>query len=157
MMRFLAPITLGFAMLIASGSTAQTVSLRGYGPVCSFFGQTSTLAANYDARSRGLTLRLDHSTTCCNTFLSGSYLMVGLRPIEPGLPLPLFVPGCELAVLPVLTLADPNRTGVWSLTVPATLPVGATFAFQGVNDYFTTIGLSHDLQLSNGVELTILP
>jgi len=67
----------------------------------------------------------------------------------------LLVSGCLLSVVPDLVLPLPaSAGGVLHLKVPA-FPAKVTVYFQGLNDYFTTIGLTHDYQTSQGLQMDV--
>lgn len=128
--------------------------ITSYGSTCDFFGQPATLQGHYDATSCTLTLQLSTARTCCNTFPQTQLLLLGTQPIVPGLPHPLLVSGCLLSVQPLSFLMQPaSAGGTWSFVLPPLPPL--TFFVQGLDDYFTTIGLSHDLQSSNALRIDL--
>ncbi len=160
MKRTLAALVIALGLLCqtndAASTCANSVTATAYGNTCVFFTQDSKLSAVYDATACNLRIELTASQTCCNTFLAQQFLMIGATPIIPGIALPELVPGCELALVPLVILAQsPTAGGVWNLYVPP-VPSLVTLYAQGANDYFTTIGMSHDYQTSNGLKLDIL-
>jgi len=80
--------------------------------------------------------------------------MLGVQPIDPGLPHPLLVPGCLLSVDPVFVLPLARASAPqWQIVLPR-LPAVNLFA-QAVNDYFTTIGMTHDFQTTPGLRIEV--
>jgi len=148
-------------LLLASPLPSQcqgpkSVKISSYGQTCQFFSHHATLTGRYDARICTLTLTLSKATTCCNTFLSMQMLMIGTVSIVPGVPLPFSVRSCVLSLQPIMIFAQPaSAGGVWNVPLPP-VPGPVTLYLQGVNDYFTTIGLSHDFQTSNGMRIDLL-
>ncbi len=139
----------------ASQCVGPSVTIETYGQTCAFFGQPANLSASYDPSACMLSLQLSRSQTCCNTFLSAQALLIGLRPFDPGIRSPVLVPGCVLSLFPDIVLVQPPAAGgVWNLVLP---PVGVPLDlyFQGVNDYFTTIGFTHDFQASDAVRVSL--
>jgi len=148
------------ALALAGAPRAQcagpTVSITSYGQTCEFFAQPSLLQGKYDPSTCLLTLSLSPVKTCCNTFARNHILLIGLRPIEPGRPHELLVNGCLLSVLPDIALAQPvSSGGVWQFRLPA-VSVPLQVNFQGLTDYFTTIGFSSDFQTSNALRVGLL-
>ena len=144
------------ASLLAAAATAQcnTVTFGNYGTTCSYFGQAAAISGSWDATRCELTIAFTVARTCCNTFPSGHLLLLGAQPIIPGIPHPLLVSGCLLSVDPIFVLALARTTMPQvQLTLPR-LPPLALFA-QGVNDYFTTIGMTHDLQSTDGLSIDV--
>ncbi|MFQ5505915.1 MAG: hypothetical protein ACE5F1_14140 [Planctomycetota bacterium] len=132
----------------------RSVKITSYGKTCLFFNQPGALSGSYDSTSCTLTLTLTKARTCCNTFPSSQLLMLGVIPISPGIQHPLLVRGCVLSLLPVVILSQPASRGPWRIPLPpVTAPI--TIYVQGVNDYFTTIGLTHDYQSSNALRLVL--
>lgn len=132
----------------------KSVKITSYGRTCLFFNQPGTLSGSYDPKTCTLTLTLTKARTCCNTFPRTQLLLIGTIPIIPGVQHPILVRGCVLSLLPVILLSQPASQGPWKLLLP---PVKTPFTVyaQGVNDYFTTIGFTHDYQSSNGLRLDL--
>ncbi len=139
---------------LATTAVAQCpagASFNKYGATCTFFGQAGVLDGKYDPASCTLRLQFSASTTCCNTFPAAQALLIGAQPVTPGVPHPALVRGCELAVLPLVTVVVAGHSQPFDLRVPA---IGtATIYAQGVTDYFTTIGFSHDYQTTQGLQI----
>lgn len=138
-------------------ASAQCPSVRitPYGVTCPFFGQHATLTGSYDSGSCLLSLSLTRSATCCNTFARLQVLVFGVAGFDPGFRHPLLVPGCLLSVSSdVLISLAPTSVGQLQLTVPR-VPAPISVFVQGINDYFTTIGLTHDFQTSDALRLDI--
>ncbi|MCA8942190.1 MAG: hypothetical protein KDB80_06475, partial [Planctomycetes bacterium] len=88
-------------------------------------------------------------------WLSRQYLLVGVVPLQ-GFPLPTpFATGCAAWVLPLTTGHHDGVARPWSLAMPRP-PPGMHVHLQGVNEYFTTIDSSIDLQTTDGLDLTVL-
>lgn len=143
------------ALLAASGLLpSQSAVFTPYGASCDFFGQPAALSGSFDPTTSTMTLKQSWSPTCCNTFLATQFLLLGARPLIPGVRHPLLVPGCVLLVEPAAFLSQPRGNGLWVFRVPR-LPVAITVYTQGINDYFTTISFSHDLQSTNGLQIDL--
>jgi hypothetical protein len=135
----------------------NSVAFTDYGRTCDFFGQPANLNGVYDQAICTLFLRHSLSQTCCNTFPVGQVLMLGVRPVVPGIRDPLLVPGCVLSVVPEVVLIAPFMGGVgneWRFRLPR-VSVPVTLFAQGINLYFTTIGFTRDFQTTNGVRIDI--
>ena len=140
---------------VASAQHPAGIAFQNYGPTCSFFLQDATIAGSYDASTGDLTIEVDPAATCCNTYLSGEYLLIGVAPLTglPALP-PPFAPGCEILVWPFATLFSQGDQP-WTFRMPP-FPPGMKLYMQGVARYFTTIGFTDDLQTTDGLDLTVL-
>ncbi|MCB9920176.1 MAG: hypothetical protein H6832_17375 [Planctomycetes bacterium] len=148
-------MALGSVTMEAASAQCVKLTFRTYGQTCAFFNQAATLSPAYDGSTCVMTLTLGRSQTCCNTFLTGQFLFLSTRPISPGIQDPLLVPGCLLSVVPDFVLPLPQSSGgIVKLPIPPTL-VNLTFYAQGLNDYLTTIGLTHDYQTSQGLSIAI--
>jgi hypothetical protein len=147
----------GLVLALAGSTSAQCarVSFGKFGTTCAFFNQHATLGASYDQTNCQATLTIGSATTCCNTFLSGQFLILGATKVDPGVPHPLLVRGCLLSVFPDVVLPLPRTAGgKVQLPIPK-FPVKVTVYAQGLNDYFTTIGLTHDFQTTQGLQIDI--
>ncbi|MEM7201140.1 MAG: hypothetical protein AAF628_12780 [Planctomycetota bacterium] len=150
-------VSLSSAELSAQCTGPGQVTITEYGNTCTFFGQDAQLSGRYDRTTCTLTLLQESSPTCCNTFLAAQVLLLGLNPIVPGAADPRLIPGCTLSVLPDVALVQVRGAGgQWSFRLP-TVPVAINVSMQGLNDYFTTIGFSHDLQTTNGLTVSLRP
>lgn len=148
-------VVLGILVPPASAQCPR-VSFAKYGTTCAFFNQHAVLDARFDAQTCTAVLTLGSSRTCCNTFLSLQALFVSLTKIDPGIRHPLLINGCLLSVVPDLVFVAPRSAGGVFLLPMAGLPAKITFYAQGLNDYFTTIGFSHDYQTSQGLQIDLL-
>jgi hypothetical protein len=142
--------------LLAAAPAAQcnTVAFTTWGVACSVFGQPANIGGAWDPARCQLTIAFPVARTCCNTFPFAHLVLLGARGFDPGLPHPLLVPGCLLYVDPlvVVPLARSQAPQI-QLTLPR-LPAVSLFA-QGVNDYFTTLGMTHDLQTTDGLRIDL--
>jgi len=150
------PRTASAALLLtlAAGAQCNTVTFANYATTCAYAGQHSAISGTFDSRTCRLTVAFTVSRTCCNTLPFVHALLLGVRPFDPGLPHPLLVPGCILAVDPVVVLGIARSTAPSvTFTLP---PLPATHLFaQGVTDYFTTVGMTHELQTSDGLRIDV--
>ncbi|HZN37457.1 MAG TPA: hypothetical protein VFD82_01565 [Planctomycetota bacterium] len=143
----------------ASLATAQcafsSVSMQGYGQGCNpVFAIDPTLAVALDTANCRLLLTVSAFTGCCNTFLVGTLLTLGVQPTS--IPLPQFGVNCTLLVVPVILEFQPTAAGsTFVLQLPPTALPPVTLATQGGALYFTTIGLTYDFALSAGGQLTL--
>jgi hypothetical protein len=87
---------------------------------------------------------------CCNTYLVGRLLVVGLQSVTQ--PLPQL--GCTLLTSPDLVLFQATGS-MFALQMPsAPFPATTMFA-QGATIYFTTIGFSTDWAFSRGSQINL--
>lgn len=103
----------------------------------------------------GVTIDLNAPPVCCNVFLNGEWLLVGTSAVNVPIP-----NGCTLLASPDLVIPLPPQIG--STKIVADLPhdpalIGTSIYMQGVTSRFTTIGLTTDLEFSNGLELKFNP
>jgi len=150
-------VTATLTLAMASPTTAQCarVSFSKYGTTCNFFNQGATLGATYDTTSCVATFTIGASATCCNTFLSSQMLILSATKIDPGLAHPLLVKGCLLSVFPDIVFVLPRTAGgKIQLPIPNVSSKFTVYG-QGLNDYFTTIGFSHDFQTTQGLQIDI--
>ena len=157
-MRYLVAVSIAL-ICMTQPATAQClgpnqVGFRTYGEPCSFFLQEATLTGSYERSTCTMTLTQSVSNTCCNTYPTTQFLLLGFEPRDPGIAVPWLPPGCTLALRPIVHLAQPaNLGGTWAFTLPS-LPFPAVLYAQGLNQYFTTVNFSHDFQTTNGLEIT---
>lgn len=116
----------------------QSATLQRYGSGCSeVFGFAPTLSANLDIANCSLDLLVDVYGGCCNTFLQGTLLLLGLQPAA--LPLQLLDPTCTLLAQPDLVLLQSGPIpDLFSLPIPPGLPPLTLYA-QGAGSYITTV------------------
>ncbi len=151
--------SLSTVVLLASVSVAQCpfagVASQSYGQGCNpVFGTNPTLAVSLDTINCTVDITVGAFGGCCNTFLTGRVLCLGLQPVS--VPLPNFGLGCTLLAQPDFLLLLPTAGGTtFVLPLPATGVPPLTFFAQGGALYFTTIGLSTDLAFTEGAQITL--
>ncbi|MCK5943555.1 MAG: hypothetical protein KAI24_16350 [Planctomycetes bacterium] len=148
-------------LLLATPAAAQcpwsSVSVTSYGQGCSapFPNQQVGVAATLDVTTCQLGLDVVAFGGCCNTFLVGRALVVGLS--QTATPVPQLGAGCTLLASPDLLLFEPSAPNPqpFVLQLPnAPLPPTTLYA-QGVAVYFTTIGLTVDVTLGPGARIDL--
>jgi hypothetical protein len=134
------------------GLACPDVAISNYGFGCATQFDVPELAVGHDPSACTLTFKLSGFQGCCNTYLWNRIFIFGTSPVS--VPVPPFAAGCVLLASPDLILVLPNSFGnSFTVQLPAILDV--TVYAQGVNDYFTTLGLSHDYNWSQGVKIDI--
>ena len=130
-----------------------SVSMQGHGTGCNpVFAIDPTLGVTLDTANCRLLLTVSAFPGCCNTFLVGSLLAIGVQPTS--IPLPQFGVNCTLLVVPVVLEFQPTAAGsTFVLQLPATVLPPVTLAAQGGALYFTTIGFTYDFALSAGGQI----
>lgn len=164
MTRFLFPVVLctsilsTLAVAVPAQCQFQSVTLQRYGAGCSeVFGFAPTLLASLDTTTCELTLTVDAYGGCCNTFLDGTLLLLGLQPVA--VPLMLADPACALLARPDLVFGMPGfGPGSYVLPIPPGLPPITLYA-QGAGTYYTTIlfplPLGPQFSLTAGYSVTL--
>jgi len=145
--------------LCASFASAQcafsSVSVTSYGQPCSIWlGPTppTTLAVQLDGASCTLGLDVMAFPGCCNTFLTGQLLVLGLNQIS--VPVPQFGVNCTLLVSPDVILFQ-QSSGQFAMPLPnAPFPAMTIYA-QAAVTYFTTFGLTTEWALSGGYQIDL--
>jgi hypothetical protein len=134
--------------------TVTSVQATQYGQGCNtVFGIVPDLSGVFDPTTCTIQLTLTGFPGCCNTFLRERILIVGAQPAN--VPLPFIGPGCTLLATLDVVVSFPTSAGnVFTLPLPLGLPATRLFA-QGGNLYFTTIGMTLDLELSQGLQISI--
>lgn len=157
-MRFLLSLTL-VAGLAAPAVDAQcgisSAQFNHYGTGCNpVFQNPPVLVGSYDATNCTLTLDIQAFPGCCNTFLR-SYLMA-FGTTRAFVQLPQIGQGCTLLVGNTFAaLFRPANLGsTVSIVLPRNTPAGS-FTVQGAAHYFTTIGFSNDLALTDAALVTL--
>jgi hypothetical protein len=144
-----------FALLVLPLAAQCTVnaSFQQYGIGCNtVFGVLPTLSGTFNPANCSVTITLTGFGGCCNTFLVSRLLAFGVN--AANVPLPTLGPGCVLLVEPAVVLEFPNSAGnSFTFVLPPFTPTALTLFAQGANHYFTTIGLSDDYELSNGLAM----
>lgn len=148
-------LTSVFSGLILSGFAAaqcafSSVAASTYGSACLVFGNPTSIAASLDVPSCSLGLDVSAFPGCCNTYLVGTVLVVGLQPVAQ--PLPSL--GCTLLAQPDLVLFS-TTGGSFALPMPPAPFPPTTIHAQAVSVYFTTIGFSTDWAFSTGYQLDL--
>lgn len=158
-MRFLLTLAL-VTGLAAPAADAQcgigSAVFRFYGSGCNpVFPNAPILTGSYDASNCTLTLDVQAFRGCCNTF-AWNYLMA-FGTTRASVPLPQIGTGCTLLV--GNTFAVLFQTVQQGSTFNIVLPPGTpplSVNVQGAVHYFTTIGFSNDLALSDAALITLL-
>lgn len=134
--------------------TVNGINFTSYGSGCNaVFGVVPSLVGSFDAANCSLTLTINDFPGCCNTYLVQRSLAFGLLPTNT--PLPWIAPGCTLFVQPDLLYTFPSSAGnTFTFPIPPGLPALTVYA-QGADQYFTTIGLTTDFALTNGLAISI--
>jgi hypothetical protein len=143
------------AVLAPAQCTVANVAFTAYGAGCNtvFAGTPPALSGQWDPTSCTLSVTLSGFSGCCNTFLQQRILWAGLAPAQQ--PLPFIGPGCTLLAQPDVIAMFPTAAGnTFSFTLPPGFPA-VTFYMQGANQYFTTIGLTTDFELSQGLQIDV--
>jgi hypothetical protein len=145
-------ITLLFGSVALSAQQCPDVDASAYGEGCSPVFTPPTLSGSGDSTACTVSVTLDMPPGCCNTFAVGRLLIVGVLPAD--LPFPELGPNCTLLVEPLIILSLPNEPETLTFNLPSGLPLaGVSVYTQGVVEYFTTIGLTTEFALSNGMRL----
>jgi hypothetical protein len=145
-------------LLLADVATAQCpftgVTTQNYGAPCTtVFPTAPTISAQLDPVACSLGIRVIAYAGCCNTYLRDRILALGLSQANQSLP--QVGTGCTLLVNPITFLWQPATMGdTFTLPIPPGL-TPFTFHAQGAPHYFTTIGLTNDLMLTDGLTLTL--
>lgn len=155
--RLASMLTLAILTLSAAGHaqcTVNGINFTSYGAGCNaVFGVVPSLVGSFDAANCALTLTINDFPGCCNTYLVQRSLAFGFLPANT--PLPWIAPGCTLLAQPDLLYSFPSSAGnTFTFPLPPGLPALTIFA-QGADQYFTTIGLSTDFALTNGLAISI--
>lgn len=131
-----------------------SVALQNYGLGCGIvFSVPPSITAQLDPVTCTLGIRVTAFAGCCNTFLRDRLLVLGLTPANQ--PLPQVAFGCTLLVSPTVFLWQATSAGdTFHFGIPPGL-TSFTFHAQGAAHYFTTIGLSDDLMLTDGLTMTL--
>jgi hypothetical protein len=150
-------------LLVGTTATAQDAELctftgvdtEDFGAGCGFLAPP-VLTIDFTEGDCTLDFAID-APTCCNTFVTGHWLLVGTGlPTPAGLNSPPFLPGCQLWVDPFLVIGPLPLTST-SIVLPPILPITPiTVQIQAVPVFFTTIGMSTDLGTTQGVDLTLI-
>ena len=114
----------------------------------------SVLNLGFDSATCELLVFID-APSCCNTFLASHF--VGIGSLLLPAPVPLrgpFLPGSELLILPNF-IFGPSAGATSTIPVPPSPTlIGQTFVGQAVPVFFTTIGFSTDLAVTQAVQFT---
>lgn len=147
-------------LLFAVAATAQcqfaSVSIQTFGAGCNpvFVGNNPSIGGRLDVNSCTLGLQVNAFSGCCNTYLWGRMLVLGLAQVN--VPVPQVGVGCTLLARPDVLLFLPTSAGdTFALSLPPLLPPGLVLFAQAAAHYFTTIGFSDDFALSPGATVTL--
>jgi hypothetical protein len=153
------PLVFPAALLLAvPAALAQcpftSLTLLPYGQGCNpVFALPPGVTAALDPSTCTVQLTVNAFQGCCNTFLVGYALALGLQGVS--IPVPQLGPGCTLLADPVVLLYQTATTGnTFALPLPS-LPAPLVFAAQGAAHYFTTIGFGHDFALTGGAQIAV--
>lgn len=157
--RFARPIPVLATMLIAIGTatgqcTFSSLSMNSYGQGCTtVFATPTTLSGSLSVSTCELDLTVNTFPGCCNTFLSARVLALGTQ--QTNLPVPQLGAGCTMLLQPIGVLFLPSSGGdTFTLNLPSMVPP-LSFHVQAAAIYFTTIGLTTEAQLSEGMTVTL--
>jgi hypothetical protein len=142
------------ALPVAAFAPAQVtgITVSSFGQPCQPLFGGPNLQVTLDVQNQQLLVVVAAQYGCCNTYLSGRVLCLGLAQAAITLP-PL--PQCRLLVSPDIVLFRPNSAGdTFALPVGAVPPPLSLYA-QGAAVYFTTIGFSTDVALSAGAQIDL--
>jgi hypothetical protein len=143
-------------LILAAPVAAQCSNLAGvaftpYGTGCTALFQAPVVSGSYDAAACTISFTLTHSPSCCNTYLFRRILIFGGAPVQ--VPIPFL--SCDLLVVPETIMEFlPTGSDVFTLPIPNVPLAGLTLYLQGANVFFTTIGLSYDFEVSNGLQIS---
>ena len=157
-MRF--PLALALVAGLAAPSAAQcgigSALFRFYGSGCNpVFANAPILTGSYDASSCTLSLTVQAFPGCCNTFLRNYLMAFGTS--QASVPLPQVGTGCTLLVGNTFAVLfqTAQQGSTYRIVLPPGTPAGV-FTVQGAAHYFTTIGFSDDLALTDAARITFL-
>lgn len=152
-----AALALGGVLAAQTCNGPSSVFFANSGATCDFFGQPATMSGNYDVRTCTLTLTQSIPTTCCNTIPTMTFLLIGATQLLPGVTSSVLVPGCEIGVIPFAVVPGPAIGTSQSVDFVLPAPMTPfTIHAQGINQFFTTIGGSTDLQSTDVLSVTIV-
>lgn len=148
---------LASATLATAQCSWSSVSVSTYGQGCNaaFPGQPLSIAASLDVSQCQLDIDVTAFPGCCNAFLIGRVLVLGLGQIS--VPAPQIGAGCTLLASPDVVLYQPSSAGSGPFELPfanATLPPVTVYA-QATGLYFTTFGLTFDWGTSAGASISL--
>jgi hypothetical protein len=144
------------ALLLALPLPAQCSNLAGvlftpYGSGCTGLNLAPTLSGSYSAGNCAVSFTLNHSFSCCNTYLNRRVLVFGASPVQ--VPIPFLT--CDLLVTPdVIVEILPTGSDTFVFPIPNAPLAGLVLYVQGANVFFTTIGFSYDYEVSNGLQVS---
>lgn len=150
---------LAMALAIAASTTSaqcpiRSATFKSYGTGCtSVNNRVPVLAGKYDPTACAVFLDISAYGGCCNTYLRNRIFVFGVTSVN--IPMPWFGRNCVLLNSADLVFVLPVASGS---TLKIQLPPGTrpgTLYVQGAAHYLTTIGLSNDYQLTNGLTITL--
>ncbi len=142
------------ALSAQSVCPVQSIITQHYGAGCNpVFQDPPEIEAKLDTQNCEVVIQIKAFPGCCNTFLQGRILVLGVAPSK--IPLPGIGLGCTLLVNPVIILLLPASAGdEVHISLPPGFPPG-TFYAQGAATYFTTIGFTTDVALTDGLQMKL--
>lgn len=148
--------TIALTTSLAIGQCAfSSVSVSAYGQPCSVWqlpSQMPTISVALDGASCSLGMNVAAYPGCCNSFLTGHVLVLGLQQLS--VPVPEFGVNCNLLVSPDVFLFQQSN-GTFQMPLPAAPFPATTIYAQAAVTYFTTIGLTTDWALSSGHQIDL--
>ena len=142
------------APISAAQCAVTDVAFEPYGTGCgAVVSQAPSLSGSFESSTCSVSLTVDAFGGCCNTFLTFRLIGLGLAPDQ--VPLPFLGTGCDLLIQPLIFVALPPSQDTLKLRIPPGMPTG-TLYLQGGAGYFTTIGMTRDTALTQGLRVTLL-
>jgi len=152
--KFLSAIALT-ASLAVGQCAFSSVAVSTYGQPCSVWtlpSQMPAISVALDATSCTLGMDVTAFPGCCNSFLTGRVLVLGLQQVS--VPVPQFGVNCNLLVSPDVFLFQ-QSSGAFQMPLPAAPFPATTIYAQSAVLYFTTIGLTTEWGLSSGYQIDL--
>lgn len=153
--RMKTPFSFACALLLAASAGAQTcnsVTFTAYGSPCGSAFPNTTLTGTFNPTFCTASVTLNAFPGCCNTFPLSNVWALGLQAAQtplPGVPQPCFL----LNSADFIVTTPPDVTTI-AFAVPPALS-GTSVFVQAARVYFTTIGMTNDLSVSNGLRADV--
>lgn len=141
-------------VLLAAPMAAQctNVTFTSYGTACSNAGFPASLTGSFDATSCTATLTLNAFSGCCNTFEQFNVWAIGWQQAQILIPPPNPNSCLLLNTADIILMQTPATQNTFTFVVPPGLS-GITVYAQSAKMYFTTIGMTMDLSITEGVQV----